>query len=139
MFYHGSRAFLPPGTILRPRGEDYERDWERTDFYVILEHYRPTHRTPHKNSVFLVADPDDVDVAGGATDWLLKVLPVGEVSQHDLNWSSEISVLVNQGHVIGDPEIRDAALAYWQGLPHYNESVWEFLAPEAQVIQAEPF
>ncbi len=86
------------GTILTPRNQEYEKDWENTDFYSVLEHYRPMNKPAHKNSVFMVTDPDDVDLAGGGTEWLMTVKPLGPVSRHDLNWSSEISMLLSDGH-----------------------------------------
>ena len=87
----------------------------------------------------MVADPDDIDLAGGATDYMLTVVPLGPVQKHDINWGSEISMLVGDGYDIKSPEIMDAAKNYWNGVPHYNESVWEYLTTSAKVIKVEEY
>ena len=43
---------LPVGTILKPN-VNYEENWSTTDFYDVLEHYRPKDMLSHKNSVFM--------------------------------------------------------------------------------------
>jgi len=137
VFYHGSSDNLPVGTILRP-SPTYEADWTRTDFYDVLEKYRPEGMLSHKESVFMCDNPDDLDSAGGGTEWMFTVEPASRVERHDLNWSSEISMLVSD-----DPEnieaIQMAAEAYWNGTPHHNDSVWEYLTPSATVIAVEEF
>jgi len=138
-YYHGSMDYLPVGTILTPRNQEYEKDWAGTDFYSVLEHYRPMNKPAHKNSVFMVADPDDVDLAGGGTEWLMTVEPLGPVSGHDLNWSSEISMLLDDGHDMLSNQVQEAALNYWNGVPHYNESVWEYLTPQAKILAVEEY
>jgi len=138
-YYHGSMDHLPVGTVLKPRGADYEHDWAHTDFYTALEQYRPSNMLSHKNAVFMVADPDDVDLAGGGTEWLFTVKPLGPVSKHDVNWSSEISMLRDDGHDVDSPEVKKAALNYWHGVPHPNESVWEYLTPAAEIIAVEEY
>ena len=73
-YYHGSNIFLPVGTILKPR-DDYENDWIDTDFYIPLERWRPKNMLAHRESVFMTDNPDDVDLAGGGTEWLMTVKP----------------------------------------------------------------
>ena len=138
LYYHGSYNPLEVGTILTPT-ENYEENWKDTDFYWPLEKYRPKNMLSHKESVFMVSDPDDVDLSGGATDYLLTIKPLGPIQKHDLNWSSEISMLVDQGYDIDSEEIKDAATNYWNGVPHYNESVWEFLTTKAKVVAVEEY
>lgn len=137
-FYHGSMNELPVGTILKPQA-NYEQNWGNTDFYSILEKYRPQDLLSHKNSVFLVQDEDDIDLAGGGTEYIFTVIPLGRIEKHDMNWSSEISMLVSEGYKPESKEIRKAALNYWNGIPHYNESVWEFLTPAAKIIAVEEY
>lgn len=138
-YYHGSMDNLPVGTILKPRGDDYERDWAHTDFYSALDKYRPSHMLSHSQAVFMVADPDDVDLAGGGTSWLFTVKPLGPVSKHDVNWSSEISMLTDDGHDVDSPEVQKAAENYWAGVPHPNENVWEYLTPAAEILKVEEY
>ena len=140
VFYHGSSDKLSVGTILTPRMDDYEKEWMHTDFYKPLEKYRPSNMLSHKESVFSVGDEDDVDLAGGATDWLFTVKPLGEkIEKHDLNWSSEICGLVGDGQDINSPNVKKAALNYWNGVPHYNEQVWEYLSRRAEILSVEEY
>ena len=136
-YYHGSIKHLKPGTILKP-SDDYENDWQDTDFYEPLNYYKPNNMLSHKESVFMVTNEDDVDLAGGGTEWLFTVRPLGKVQRHDLNWSSEISMLVGD-----DPDdisaIKQAAMNYWNGVPHHNESVWEYLTTSAEILSVERY
>ena len=137
-YYHGSSIHLPVGAILKARDE-YEAEWQHTDFYNILEHYRPANQLSHKQSVFMCDNSDDIDSAGGGTDWMFTLKPLGLVQKHDLNWSSEISCLISDGFAPNSEEIEDAARKYWAGIPHHNESLWEYLTPSALIIAVEPF
>ncbi len=138
LLYHGSDAAFEPGFVLAPRPA-YAQSWGGTDFYAALERWRPAGCLPHREAVFMVADPDEIDLAGGATDWCLEVEPDGPVSRHDLNWGSAVSCLVSDGHGIGSDAVREAAQAYWRGDPSPNETVWEYLAPSARVVRCEPW
>ena len=138
VYYHGSSIELPVGTILRPQ-EGYEDRWGHTDFFDVLEMYRPPDKLAHSESVFMVDNPDDVDLAGGATDYLFTVVPLGPVQRHDLNYSSEISSLVSLGYRLDSPEIRDAAEDYWAGLESPNEVLWEYLTRAAKIIKVEEY
>lgn len=137
-FYHGSMDYLPVGTILTPRN-NYEQNWQNTDFYKPIEFYRPANMLSHKQSVFMCDNPDDIDIAGGGTEWLFTVEPLGPIQKHDLNWSSEISMLISEGHKTNSPEVKQAAENYWNGTPHYNENVWEYLTPKAKIISVEEY
>lgn len=138
-FFHGSHDPFEPDFLLAPRGAAYEADWKSTDFYAALERHRPADRLAHAQAVFLVGDPDDVDLAGGSTEWCLEVEPVGAVTRHDLNWGSEVSSLVSDGHDIDSRPVREAAEAYWRGDRHPDESVWEYLCAGARVLRCEPW
>lgn len=126
------------GTVLTPR-DSYEADWSGTSFYAALEKYRPQHMLSHKAAVFMCSDPDDVDLAGGGTEWLFTVEPIGRIERHDLNWGSEISMLIDDGYSIDSPEVKRAADNYWAGTPHTNEQVWEYLTPKARILQVEEY
>ena len=126
------------GNILTPR-DDYENDWNGTDFYAALEYWRPDSMLSHKESVFMVADEDDIDLAGGHTEWLFIVQPDKRIEKHDINWSSEISMLISDGHDIKSEKVKAAALQYWYGVPHPNESVWEYLTTRAKIVYVEEY
>ena len=107
VFFHGSMNKLPVGTILTPRN-NYEDNWSSTDFYSPLEKYRPSNMISHRQGVFMCDSDEDVDLAGGGTEWLFKVQPLGPVQRHDLNWGSEISMLISDGASIDSPEVANA-------------------------------
>lgn len=138
-FFHGSSLPIDPGVTLSPRRDAYHRDWSGTDFYAALERWRPEGALAHRAAVFMVSEIDDIDLAGGSTEWCLEVQPIGEVTRHDLNWSSLISCLVSEGHGIESAEVRAAAEAYWSGRPSEDENVWEYLVAEAVVLRCEPY
>lgn len=138
-YFHGSNEELPVGTMLSPRGAAYAHDWGGTDFYSVLERYRPNGMRAHADAVFLVSDPDDIDLAGGGTEWIFEVDPIGDITRHDLNWSSEISCLLSEGLPVDSEAVCRAALSYWGGVPHANESVWEYLCDQARILTCEPF
>jgi hypothetical protein len=82
---------------------------------------------------------EDVDLAGGGTEYLFVVEPLGKIEKHDVNWSSEISMLISDGLEIDNPKVISAATNYWNGTPHYNEQVWEYLTPFAKIISVEEY
>jgi len=137
-YYHGSMDYLPVGTILTPR-DDYEKRWGDTDFYYILEKYRPKDMISHSSAVFMVGNDEDLDLAGGGTEYVFTIVPNGKVERHDLNWGSEISMLVSNGLSQESEEIKLAAYNYWAGVPHKDESVWEYLCTSATITHVEEY
>ena len=138
-YFHGSMDPLDLGTVMKGRGPEYEKSWGGTDFYRILETSRPEHGLAHACAVFAVGHPDDIDLAGGGTEWVFELEPLGPVSRHDINWSSEISMLLSDGHAAESLEIAQAAKNYWAGMPHSSGPVWECLMPAARIIQSGPY
>lgn len=138
-FYHGSNKHLLVGTILTPRGDEYHDDYKNSDFYMALEYHRPSNKPAHKDSVFMVSNEDDIDLAGGGTEFMFTVEPIGKISKHDMNWSSEISSLISYGYDIKSDEVKKAALNYWNGVPHHDENVWEYLVPKAKIVKVEEY
>jgi hypothetical protein len=130
-YFHGSDRLLSIGTILRPQPGYVER-WGHTPFYQVLETYRPPRMLAHHEAVFMCDNEDDIDCAGGATDYIYVVKPMGKVTRHDLNWSSQIDCDFSDG--AGKNELGLLALHYWGGQPHENESVWEYLTPSAIIV-----
>ncbi len=137
-YYHGSYDNLPVGTVLSPR-DSYEDNWGKTSFYHMLEVFRPDNMLAHREAVFMVDNDEDIDLAGGATEYVFILRPLGKIEKHDLNWGSEISSLVDQGHDEFSNEVAKAARNYWNGVPHPNESVWEYLTPKAEILSVESF
>lgn len=138
-YYHGSNIFLPINTILTPRMSDYEKDWGNTDFYKVLHKYKPNNKLAHHQAVFMVSNQDDIDLAGGGTEYMFTVKPLGPIQKHDINWSSEISSLISEGYNINSPEVINAANNYWNSIPHQDENVWEYLTTKAIITKVEKY
>ena len=105
---------------------------------VLLEKYRPPNMLAHKQSVFMCDDPDVIDLAGGGTEWLFEVEPLGVVQRHDQNWWSLMDCLISEGCPKDSEEIEEAANNYWEGVPH-GENVWEYLTPQARILSVDKF
>lgn len=135
LFFHGSYDYLPVGTILKPK-ENYKEAWSITDFYSVLEQYRPQHMLAQHESVFMCDNIDDIDNAGGGTDWIFTVQPHARIERHDLHWCSEISVGVSEGK--NEDYLKEMAEKYWNGVES-EYPVWEYLTPEAKIISVEEY
>lgn len=135
-FYHGSSIKLKAGTILSGRGEDYEKKWGNNIEYKILEDNRPDNFLSHKESVFMTDNIEDIDNAGGATDFLFTVKPLGPVEKHDMAWQSEILLAIQSGANL--KEIKGMANKYWEGVATENP-VWEYLTRKAKIIKVEEY
>jgi hypothetical protein len=133
-YFHGSGIWLPIGTILRP-SPDYEKNWGPTELYPILERYRPATYRRQADSVFMCSD-EDLDAAGGGTNWVFVVRPLGPVTRHDLNWGSRICCGISDGEK--EPTLLQFARNYWAGTPSYDP-LWEYLTPSAEVLSVQPF
>lgn len=137
ILYHSSSINHTPGTILLPR-RNYESRWGNCGFYQVLEVLRPKNKPSHKNSVFLCLSEEDLDYAGGETDFCFMVEAEGELSVHDIHWSTEITCLIDDlgGGIhdcILDKKIINAAKKYWDGVASENP-VWEVLVSSAKII-----
>ena len=82
---------------------------------------------------------DDLDAGGGGTEWVFTVKPLGIVQKHDMNWGSQIDCLVSDGFTVDSSEIQNAAKNYWGGIPHTDESLWEYLTLKAEILAVEQF
>jgi len=143
-YFHGSYDKLPNGTILTPDKGNFMGTFsqDEMDSHFKLEQFRPSNFLSRNNAVYISSDIDDIDLSGGATDHIYLVEPLGVVEPHDVNWMSEIDMIMSDAWDNGTQEteetiekVKNAALNYWNGVPHYNESVWEFLTPSAKIIR----
>ena len=138
VFYHGSTNHLPVGTILTGRKSHYHAEWSPTGFYEILERYRPSSMLAHQDAVFMCDNPDDIDAAGGGTDWVFHLRPLSTIERHDMNWSSQISCALDDQEQ--EENLQRYAQSYWAGIPFDNgESLWEYLTSKAEIIQVDKF
>lgn len=131
-FYHGSFDLLPIDTILVPQS-DYEKRWGTNPFYTELEQYRPSNKLASRELVFMCESIDDVGLAGGAETYIYEVLPLGKIEKHDVNWASEMDLALDANKT--ESEKMKIAHNYWNGIPHFNENVWEYVTTSARIIQ----
>lgn len=136
-YYHGSGEQLQIGTILvSNKGNSSFRN---EGSHLKLEVFRPNGFISRENCVYMTDNIEDIDNAGGFTNFIYIVKPIGSVSRHDLNWMSEIDCIVSETDDIEDgtviSEIKSCALNYWNGVEHDSgEPVWEYLCSSAKVI-----
>lgn len=134
-FYHGSYRDFPMGYTLRGRGQAYHDEWCVLPCYEAMHLHRPEGILAHQDAVFMCDNPDDVEICGGATERLILLEPIGNVSRHDMNWGNHIALMLEDGRPLTDADVTAACLAYWQGEPfEAGDPAWEYLAAEAKVI-----
>lgn len=138
VYYHCSSTELPVGMVISGRGSDYERDWAHVPFYQALEQHRPSSKLAHSEAVFMVSHEDDLDSAEGDTLYVFTLRPLGSVERHDMNWTSRISSLIDDGFDYNSSEIKDAATRYWAGEPS-DDPRWEYLTLKAEIINVEEY
>lgn len=131
--YHGSRKHFPIGFALAPQADGYVQEQaELSGLEQLFESRRPGDKTARSRSVFLVADPDLIDAAGGYNDAVYLVNPQSSPEQSDLSWYSEAFVEMDK-----DPHSMARVLEcidhYWSGEPF---PVAERRCPEYRVTAA---
>ena len=140
--FHGSTILFTKGTVLRPQSGGYvdhpdaEPQHHMTE--EILERFRPENCIPRSKAVFMVDNPDLIDYAGGYTDHIYEVEPVGEVTKGNLAWYSELYALCEDA-VLSEsaetPEMEQAARSYWNASPKDSRhDLYEYMASSAIVI-----
>lgn len=143
-YFHGSYHRLTEGTILIPEKGNFMGTFSQyeMDSHFKLEQFRPSNFLSRNNAVYICQNIDDIDLAGGSTDHIYLVDPIGKIEPHDVNWLSEIDLIMSVSFDEGTQEdeftinkVEQAALNYWHGIPHYNESIWEFLVASAKIIR----
>lgn len=92
----------------------------------------------HNESVFMTDNDEDLDAAGGGTDWVFTLLPASRIERHDMSWGSEISMIPMIPMIFSDPRFIESATNYWNGTPSYDP-LWEYLTPSAKILTVEEF
>src|SRR5271157_3270029 len=132
--YHGSKKQFQPGDILTPRSDGYFSDPDTRQHEEIVERNRPEGALPRSNSVYMVADPEEIDRAGGYENYVYEVEPIGNVEKNDLEWYGQISSYEWEGDE--NPEADKMAQGYWSGLElGGNWTLYEYRAPQAKIVR----
>jgi hypothetical protein len=48
-------------------------------------------------------------------------------------------MLIGDGYTVDSEQVQAAAENYWAGVPHPNETVWEYLTPRARIVKVESY
>lgn len=135
-FFHGSYKKLKIGTVLSGRGKEYIEKWFVYPEYIVLENERPSRCIPHYEAVFMVDNVEDIDNAGGGTNYIFTLLPIGKIEKHDMAWQSEILMAIDDKE--HPDKIKSMAKKYWSGVAT-KSPVWEYLTRKAKIIKVEKF
>jgi hypothetical protein len=137
LLYHGSQKKFPIGFTLLPQSDGYaaSQNEDIANTEQILEAHRPPHCLPRSKSVFLVGDPEEIDFAGGYTDFIYRVEPIGRVEKNDMDWYGQLSCVMWDEE--DDPEAVRLAENYWNGTPsdHSENSLFEYRAGSAKIVE----
>ena len=127
IFFHGTNLRLDVGFELKPQADGYAKD--SSEHISALEDFielgRPHDKIPRRNAVYLSDDPDLIDAAGGLTDAIYEIKPIGFPEKSDLAWYTQTQFFLDEGNEL------DAAICaqnYWSGLEYVdeNESCFEY-------------
>lgn len=143
IYYHGSRSALPVATILTAQSDGYvqgnshfdemEREThERCE--TIIEHYRPSEAPSREMAVFLVTNPEEIDSAGGYTDYIYVVEPHGLVWKANLSWYSKLYIHC-EDETIDLDECARYARNYWAAAPCDRSDLFEYLVHAAKIVE----
>lgn len=141
IFLHSSDNKLPVGTTLLP-DSNYEDKWSDLTSYSVLEKFRPLQHRPQKESVFCVSNNEDLEYCGGGESFVFVVMSEGNVTKHDMNWATEISMLVGDNIPDDDPRYAKFAAHYWSGDSAEiigSEPVWEYMMDKAKILKVYDF
>lgn len=131
--YHGSKKEFPIGFILTPQNDGYVNDPEVSSTEEVMEKFRPSSHLSRYDSVFMVDNPDDIDNAGGYLAYIYKVAPIGPTETNDLAWYSELSIYAPYNKL--DKDLIQSAKNYWSGAIHPENSLMEYRARSAKIIE----
>lgn len=138
-YFHGSQQAFPLNFILRPQANGYCHWPENAAFEAFVESLRPEEKLSRSKSVFLCAETDLIDAAGGYVDCIYEVRPGPCVQGSDLAWYSEASSYFGSDRD-GDVErASDLIRRYWSGEPYVSaeNSCFEYRTWNAKIIRYE--
>jgi hypothetical protein len=141
-FYHGSKKDFPVGFVLTPQADGYvhgvygdESDQLIRKIEKILEENRPPTRISRLQSVFLVAQAGKIEHAGGQSDYIYLVEPIGAAEESCLWWYQELENLAFQPR-LRQSAAKIAAMNYWNNVPppEGKPATYEFRCRKAKIL-----
>jgi hypothetical protein len=141
--YWGTGRQARVGQTLKARTKE---GWFRKEIEDAMEAGRPEGVPSRLSSFFLVDDPSLVGLAGGSTDYVYRVAPIGVYSKHHQGWMGNVydamMPFIRHGASQGEKDAAAPLLVhigewvhnYWEGIsyqhrPSQAKNTWEFLAP----------
>jgi hypothetical protein len=133
--FHGSELELDIGTIVMRPENGYVNLKE--PYEAFLESARPENMISRTEAVFTVGKEDDIDPAGGSTEFVYLVELIGHVQAHDMNWLTEVQICLE------DDDHEGAYLnakKYWSGeeYPFPENRLVEYIAKSFKVLELVP-
>lgn len=152
--YHGSHTEFPVGMELLPQVAGYvsfeDHDEQHHMLERVMEKYRPAHCVSRYKAVFLIAEPEYIDSAGGYDDFVYEVEPNGPVTKCNLAWYTE-AYSICEHEVLSQQEAKaqglewypdweeddliKAAKNYWNAVPKDDGDLYEYLTPSATITR----
>jgi hypothetical protein len=142
-YLHGTKQMFPVGHVLTGGhglllGKYPDLDEQENAVELVLEKFRPPHCLSRAVSFYMAESLNDIECAGGYTDHVYLMQPIGTVHQNDVSWWAE---LLNNGaldYVLeGDtsvlPTCERIAKLYWAGAAS-NKPLWEYRCTSATVL-----
>lgn len=132
MKFHGSELELDIGTIVTRPENRYVNLKE--PYEAFLEATRPENMISRDEAVFMVDKEDDIDPAGGSTEFVYLVEPIGPVQSHDMNWLTEVQICLEDDDHDG---AYLNAKKYWSAeeYPFPENRLVEYLAKSFKVLE----
>lgn len=136
VLFHGSVCFFPEGYVMKANPAGYVRSEDAVDFERVVEKRRPFEKLSRFHSVFLTADMELIDAAGGYTDAIYEVEPLTTPEASDLAWYSDA-----WSEFSCDPcdmnRVNQLIDLYWSGEPYSNpdNSNVEYRARAGRIIR----
>lgn len=132
-YFHGTIFNMPIGFELTPQPNGYANNPATSKLEDLFEECRPANKTPRAKAVYISDDMDLIDAAGGYTDVIYVVEPVGEPEKSDLAWYTEADNHLQEGNYF---DAMICASNYWSGKEyiHPEKSCFEFRCVRAKVL-----
>lgn len=144
-YYHGSSKPHEVGSVLiaTPRKTEFSRrtSVDGVGFEDLVESFRPKDAPSRLASIYSVEHVEDVNVAGGAEDYVYAVAPLGRVTRVYFAWLSEIlGMFFDGGLARGNDRMAAYALGYWSGAKppksaRHGVVVAEVLSDGVQILE----
>jgi len=134
--YHGSNKRMKLGTIITSRSDGYTSMESEREIEDLFEKYKPANKISRKNCVYMVSNPDDIDAAGGYSDYIYMVNPIGPIDKSDLSWYAEVDGLLHDKNK-NIKIIKSYINNYWTGVQYKTKehSLFEYRANSAKIIE----